>query len=107
MDQETIFITIIGMAVVTYIPRFLPAWLLCNRPLPVMVEKWLRLVPPAILAAMIFPSLFMNDSKLDVSPSNIFLLAAIPTYWAAHKTRNLLWPLVIGMGLVAGWRYFA
>lgn len=105
MDQETIFLTILGMAAVTYIPRFLPAWMLTNRSLPLMVEKWMRFVPPAVLAALVLPALVIKDARMDIGLGNIFLLAALPTWFVARKTRSLLWPVALGMGLVASWRY--
>ena len=101
MDQKLIFLTIIGMALVTYLPRLLPVWVLSSRSLPPLVVDWLRYVPPAVLAAMLLPSLIVQDQSLNISLNNLFLLAAIPTFLVAWKTRSLFGSVVVGMVLVA------
>ena len=105
MDQKTILITILGMGVVTYLPRLLPVLLLSSKKLPPLVETWLRYVPVAVLSAMLLPSLIVNDDALDFSSSNLFLWAAIPTFLVAWKTRNLFGSVIIGMAVVALARY--
>lgn len=106
MDQDVVFIVIVGMAAVTYLPRFLPAWLLSSRSLPGPVIAWLKHVPAAVLSAMLFPGLFLIDGRLDVSWNNLYLLAAIPTFLVAWKAKSLFGSILIGMGVVAGARYF-
>lgn len=106
MDQEKVFLIIVGMAVVTYLPRFLPAWFLSSRPLAPLAEAWLKYVPVSVLAAMLVPSLVIQDGNLDLGLDNIFLIAAIPTLIVAWKTKSLLGSVVAGMGIVAAARYF-
>lgn len=61
--SSSIFWIIIGMAVVTYIPRVLPFIVLNGRRLPSRIEGALRNVPFAALGALIFPGiLFVHDS---------------------------------------------
>ena len=105
MDQKIILITILGMGVVTYLPRLLPVLLLSSKTLPPLVETWLRYVPVAVLSAMLLPSLIVNDDALDFSSSNLFLWAAIPTFLVAWKTRNLFGSVIVGMAVVALARY--
>ena len=104
MDQQTLFLTILGMAVVTYLPRLLPVWILSSRNLPQLAVDWLRFVPPAVLAALLLPSLVMSKSRLDLSPGNLFLIAAVPTFLVAWKTKSLFASVVVGMALVAAGR---
>jgi branched-subunit amino acid transport protein len=106
MDQKAIFITILGMGLVTYLPRLLPTMLLSSRKLPPLVVDWLRYVPVAVLSAMLLPSLVVKDGGLDFSGSNIFLWAAIPTFLVAWKTRSLFGSVIVGMLIVAVVRYF-
>ena len=101
MDQKTIFLTILGMGLVTYLPRLLPVWVLSSRNLPEVVVDWLRYVPPAVLAALLIPSLLLKETTLDISTDNLFLIAAIPTFFVAWKTRSLFASVVTGMVLVA------
>lgn len=89
------------MMLVTYLPRVLPVWYLAGRQLPRAVEVWLRYVPPAVLAAMLLPGLLMPDGTLQINFTNLFLLAAVPAFIIAWKTRNLFAPVLTGMALVA------
>ncbi len=104
MDQQQIFLTILGMALVTYLPRLLPSWLLSSRALPRWTVIWLRNVPVAVLSAMLFPALLTERGQLHISPENLFLLAAFPTLVVAWKTRSLFAPVLTGIALVAAAR---
>jgi branched-subunit amino acid transport protein len=101
MDQKTIFLTILGMGLVTYLPRLMPVLVLSSRSLPAVVVDWLRYVPPAVLAALLLPSLLLKEGSLGISINNLFLMAAIPTFIVAWKTRSLFASVVTGMVLVA------
>jgi len=105
MDQKAIFLTILGMALVTYIPRLLPVWLLSSKSLPKVVVAWLRYVPVAVLAAMLLPAIIVQNDRLDLSLSNLFLLAAIPTLLVAWKTKSLFGSVIVGAVIVAIARY--
>jgi branched-subunit amino acid transport protein len=106
MDQTSIFLTILGMCLVTYLPRLLPVWLLSSRQLPRVVITWLRYVPAAVLSAMLLPSLLLEGSRLHLVADNLFLLAAIPTLLVAWKTRSMFGAVIVGMALVALARLF-
>ncbi len=101
MDQTQIFLTILGMALVTYLPRLAPVWLLASRSLPEIVITWLRYVPAAVLSAMLLPSLLLQENHLAITPGNLYLLAAIPTFLVAWKTRSMFGAVIVGMVLVA------
>jgi branched-subunit amino acid transport protein len=104
IDQRIIFLTIIGMLVVTYLPRLLPLWLFSSRSLSPLVVTWLRYVPAAVLAAMLFPSLVLTNGKLTPGGHNLFFWAAIPTFLVAWKTKSLFAAVLTGMVIVAGVR---
>jgi len=101
MDQRTVFLTILGMAAVTYLPRLLPTWLLSSRDLPRWLVLWLRNVPVAVLAAMLFPALATRSGQIHIGPRNLFLLAAFPTLLVAWKTRSLFGSVIVGVVVVA------
>jgi branched-subunit amino acid transport protein len=101
MDQTTIFLTIVGMGVVTYLPRLLPVWVLSQRTLPPLVVAWLRFVPVAVLAALLLPGLVMPEERLDLSFNNLYVWAAIPAIVVAWRTRSFFGRVLVGMGLVA------
>lgn len=93
--------TLIGMNMVTYLPRLLPVWALAAKSLPKVVVDWLRHVPVAVLSAMLLPSLLVNETYIDLRLSNMFLWAAIPTLVVAWKRRSLFGSVVVGMLVVA------
>ena len=66
MDQGAITWTLIGMALATYGPRVLPVWLLSSRAMPPVVTAWLRYVPAAVLAALLFPLLLVNGGHISL-----------------------------------------
>jgi branched-subunit amino acid transport protein len=114
MDQKTITLTLIGMALVTYVPRLLPLWLLTPRAgraqgedtaeaaaLPPLAIAWLRYVPAAVLAAMLLPALVVTEGRVDLSLGNLYLLAAFPTLLVAVRTRSLMAAVLVGMTVVA------
>jgi len=107
MDQQAVFLVMVGMLLVTYLPRLLPLLLFSSRDLPPLVVAWLRYVPAAVLSAMLLPSLVLADNQLNLRVSNIFLWAAIPTFFVALKTKSLFAAVIVGMGVVAVARYFS
>lgn len=97
----------IGMGLVTYIPRMLPLVALSKRPMPELLLRWLKYVPPAVLAALLAPDLFLTRGQWNLSPENLYLLAAIPTFGLALLTRNLVVTVAAGMALVVMLRLIA
>ncbi|MCA1059574.1 AzlD domain-containing protein [Rossellomorea aquimaris] len=58
MDSAIVWM-IIGMAIVTYIPRMLPFLVFKGKELPPFLQGVLRNVPFAVLGALIFPSILL------------------------------------------------
>jgi branched-subunit amino acid transport protein len=105
MDQTLIFLTIVGMAVVTYIPRLLPTLFLSGKTLHPVLAAWLRLIPPAVLAAMLVPSLLIREETVHLGTDNLFLWCALAAFIVACKFKSLSATVLVGMGLVALGRY--
>ena len=72
--------TILGMAIVTYIPRAIPLTFLEGRELPPVVQNVLRNIPFAVLGALIFPAIFFIQENIN-SPSGTNAQMVI-TLWA-------------------------
>jgi branched-subunit amino acid transport protein len=100
MDQKLILATILGMAAVTYLPRLFPLLALSGKKLPEFLVSWLRYVPAAVLAAMLMPALLIFNNELTISIDNLYFWAAIPTFAAAIRTKNLYVPVLLGMAFV-------
>ncbi len=68
-------------------------------------RRALRLVPPAVLTAIIVPEMLLPGGELDVSLSNGRLLAGALAALVAWRTRNVVLTIVVGM--VALWLFKA
>lgn len=105
----SIWLLIVGMGLVSLCLRASFLVLLRGRTLPAHVTASLGLVPAAVLAALIAPELLRSSvtGNLDVlNPRLVIGLIAAAVAW---KTRNVLWTLVVGLGLLfvvqaLGWR---
>ena len=106
MDENLVLLTIIGMAVVTYLPRQIPLLALSGKTLPAGIVAWLRHVPPADLAAMLLPAILIKDGELALGLDNLFFWAAIPTFTAAALSKSLFIPVIVGMLVVIIGRLF-
>ncbi|RQW02919.1 AzlD domain-containing protein [candidate division KSB1 bacterium] len=65
--------------------------------IPVVMQRALRFVPPAVLSAIIAPALLMPDNTLDVSLSNYHLMAGAVAILVAWRTKNTLLTILAGM----------
>jgi len=98
MNFPDYLLLITGMGVVTYLPRLLPLLFLSQRQLPQWLIDWLEMIPVAILAALLAPSLVVGpDSSVDLLRPEFWV--AIPTFLFAIWTRSLGGTVVVGMGL--------
>jgi branched-subunit amino acid transport protein len=55
---------IVGMAVVTYIPRMLPFIFMEKVQIPAIIQRILRNVPYAMLGALIFPGILYSSEDI-------------------------------------------
>ncbi len=61
-----ILLLILGMAVVTYIPRSLPVLFVGKIKFNEKFEKFLKLIPYTAMAALIFPGVFYVDEEYPI-----------------------------------------
>lgn len=64
---------------------------------PTAVERALRYVAPAVLAALVAPSLLVVDGSIAVT-GNARLLAGLVGAVVAWRTESILWTMVAGVG---------
>lgn len=88
---------IIGMGIVTYLPRWLPLFFLTRYPLPPWLIKWLDFIPAAILSALVLPSIVTTGEPRQLDWVKPDLWVAFPTLFFAVKTKSLAGTVVIGM----------
>lgn len=63
MDSTKILLLILGMTLVTYIPRAIPAVLVDKMNFNAKTEKFLKLIPYTAMSALIFPGVFTVDTE--------------------------------------------
>lgn len=93
----SIFLIILGSALVTFIPRVLPIAILSRVELPEWAMRWLSYVPISVMAALVGQELLMPSGKLEPLQHNLDLIAALPTFIIAIVTRSLLGTVVVGI----------
>ncbi len=97
MTQAEYLLLLVGMGLVTYIPRWLPISFLSGRQLPQWFSQWLDLVPVAILSALVLPELVTSGDPRHLDLVRPQLLAALPTLLFAMKTKSLGGTVLLGM----------
>ncbi|HEY3247073.1 MAG TPA: AzlD domain-containing protein [bacterium] len=96
-----VWLTILAMGAVTYALRASMILLMGRIELPALLRRALRLVPPAVLSAIILPELVRPSGQLDLSLGNEHLFAGAFAAIVAWRTRNTF--LTVGGGLAALW----
>lgn len=69
-----------------------------DQPVPPWVAAALRYVPPAVLAALVFPAVVIIEPTLTETFSNDRLLAGVAAAAVAWRTENVLATITVGMG---------
>jgi branched-subunit amino acid transport protein len=95
MSYENLLL-IFGMAIVTFIPRFVPMAFFSRWVIPEKIRMGLEYIPVAVLSAIVFPILFFDgDGTFGIQTQ--FILSSIPVFAFAWRTRNLWGSVIIGM----------
>ncbi|MCA1795595.1 MAG: AzlD domain-containing protein [Desulfotignum sp.] len=97
-----------GMAAVTFGIRYILFPVSGRMQFPKWLEKGLGYVPPAVLTAIIVPSVLIPDGKtLDINLDNPYLIGAIAACITGAIFKNLLLTIVVSMVifLVAQWAF--
>lgn len=102
-----VLILIIGMAVVTYIPRFIPILLLSKKEISPAFSRWMSFIPVSIFAALVASDIFFWESSFSLNPiENIKLIPSILVLVVAFKTKSLLWSMLVGVLLMTGLYFY-
>lgn len=99
MPETGYILLVIGMGLVTYIPRWFPLFFLSQRKLPQWFIEWLDMIPVAILSALIFSDLFVTGDPRYLEVLQVKSIVAIPTFLFALKTKSLGGTVILGMVL--------
>ena len=97
MISEGYLLVIVGMGLVTFLPRWLPLVYLTKRNLPAWLVEWLDLIPAAILSALLIPELVTGGAPRTLDLLRPELMVAVPTFLFAIFTKSLGGTVIIGM----------
>ena len=95
-----IWLTMIIAGIITYGIRLSFIMLFGKKDISEPIRRGLRFVPPAVLTAIIFPELLYNNGSLDVSLTNMRLIAGILAALVAWRTKNIVLTILVGMGIL-------
>ena len=82
---------------ITFGIRFSLIYLFGKLHIPETMRKALHYVPPAVLSAIIFPELFLNNGTLNLALDNYRLLAGLVAVAVAWFSKNTLVTIIAGM----------
>ncbi|HAQ07822.1 MAG TPA: branched-chain amino acid transporter [Bacillus bacterium] len=100
MSKE-IVIMIIGMAIVTYIPRMLPFVMFKGKELPSFLQGVLKNVPYATLGALIFPAVLFIQEDIWYG-----IIGAAAAFLAAFMGANVIVVVIGSISVLTVYSYF-
>ena len=92
-----IWLVMLFGGLITFGMRFSFIYLFGRFHIPETMRKALHYVPPAVLSAIIFPELFLQNDSLNLTFDNHRLLAGLVAVLAARFSKNILLTIVTGM----------
>lgn len=95
--EGQLILTILGCAVVTFLPRFLP-FLIQNLRLPMFWDRFLRLMPVAALGALLVPAAWESLPQAPWAALAGILAAGI---WGFFRG-GLIVPVLLALGVTLG-----
>lgn len=104
--MNSFWLTMIAVGILTFGIRLSFIVILDRWQPPDLIQRSLRFVPVAVLTAIIVPELVMPGGRVDISIGNLRLLAGIVAILVAWKTKNIVWTIIAGMGVLLGLQYF-
>jgi branched-subunit amino acid transport protein len=95
-----LWLIVVGMGLITYAIRL--SFMVLGERIQVsaVFQRGLKFVPTAVLSAIILPELLQPGGTLDISFGNARLLAGLIAAIVAWRTKNILWTIVVGMGVL-------
>lgn len=100
MNKEIVFM-IIGMAIVTYIPRMLPFVMFKGKELPPFMQGVLKNVPYATLGALIFPAILFIQEDIWYG-----IIGAVSAFIAAFLGANVIVVVIGSISVLTMYSYF-
>jgi branched-subunit amino acid transport protein len=90
------------LGLLTYATRLSFILVLGQMDVPLLIRRAMRLVPPAVLSALIVPDLLVSNGALTLSLTNPRLVAGVVAVGIAWRTKNIFWTVGVGMVVLLG-----
>ena len=95
-----------GMALVTFLIRYIMFPISGRFRFPDLFERGLRYVPPVVLTAIIVPSVLMpTGDTLNFKLTNPYLIGALAACVVGGLFKNLLLTIVVSMAVFLGFQW--
>ncbi len=91
------WLLIIGMMVLTFLPRYLPIAMAGKFRIPPLIGRALEFVPIAVLTAIIAQTSLVHDGKLDIALNNPHLYSLIAAVITAWITKHMFKTILVGL----------
>lgn len=101
MSGTSIWLMIVGVSLVSILPRILPVALFSRYEFPEILKRWLSYIAPAVLGGLTAISVLAPEGAINISINNRYIWAFIPTLLVAVKTRSLFYSLLVGIVTMA------
>ena len=95
-----IWVVMLAGGLLTFATRFSFIYIFSHANIPAWLQRGLRYVPTAVLAALITPEIFFPGGQFDLSLNNTRLLAGMAAALVAWRTRNALLTILVGMAVL-------
>jgi branched-subunit amino acid transport protein len=105
MSDVLIWGLIGGMALTNIVLRAVPIQVMSRMDLPESVRRWLGYIPVSVMAAIVAVQVLRPEGHLDISLTNHYLIAAVPTALVYRFTRNFLGATIAGILTFLALRY--
>lgn len=99
--SNTMLLIIVGMAIVTYIPRMVPLVFFKTDNINPMIQNILKNVPFAILGALIFPGIVTIHEDIKFG-----FIGAIVAFLTAYLGANLIVVVMTSVSALSIYAYF-
>ncbi|HBG5343213.1 TPA: AzlD domain-containing protein [Clostridioides difficile] len=96
MNTNYILLVILGMSIVTYIPRILPMIIFSKNDMPESIRDIMKFIPIAILSSLIAKDIFFNGNNLYLSITNPKILSGLIVLLVAYKFKSIAVSIAVG-----------
>ena len=92
--------TIIISGIITFTIRFSAIYKVTNSTTPEWLENILKYVPTSVLAVLIFPEIFLNESNTLEILNNAKILASAAALLVTILTKSIIITIITGMSVL-------